>query len=140
MPDGCFVSSEHLNTTAFNSLHETCDITDWSWAFGYMLMASGDVHWADRIEQMTFNALPGVLTKDFKQVQYFSSANQVLCSDTACTTFAITRMSYRAAHETECCAGNVKPRDAELCHPHVDADGRRIGGHAVRAERGQHKR
>jgi hypothetical protein len=44
MPDGGIVSSESLGTTAFNSLHETCDITDWSWSFGYMLMASGDAH------------------------------------------------------------------------------------------------
>jgi uncharacterized protein len=107
MPDGGIVSSESLGTTAFNSLHETCDITDWSWSFGYMLMASGDAHWADRVEQMTFNALPGAVTKDFKQLQYFSSANQILASDTACPRIAMTRMSYRAAHETECCSGNV---------------------------------
>jgi hypothetical protein len=107
MPDGGIVSSESLGTTAFNSLHETCDITDWSWSFGYMLMASGDAHWADRVEQMIFNALPGAVTKDFKQLQYFSSANQILASDTACPRIAMTRMSYRAAHETECCAGNV---------------------------------
>jgi hypothetical protein len=107
MPDGGIVSSESLGTTAFNSLHETCDITDWSWSFGYMLMASGDAHWADRIEQMIFNALPGAVTKDFKQLQYFSSANQILASSTACPRIAPTRMSYRAAHETECCAGNV---------------------------------
>jgi hypothetical protein len=107
MPDGGIVSSESMSTTAFNSLHETCDITDWSWSFGYMLMASGDAHWADRIEQMIFNALPGAVTKDFKQLQYFSSANQILASDTACPRIAMTRMSYRAAHETECCAGNV---------------------------------
>ena len=72
-----------------------------------MLMASGDAHWADRIEQMTFNALPGVVTKDFKQLQYFSSPNQILCSSTACGHIAMTRMSYRAAHETPCCSGNV---------------------------------
>jgi hypothetical protein len=107
MPDGGIVSSESLGTTAFNSLHETCDITDWSWSFGYMLMASGDAHWADRVEQMIFNALPGAVTKDFKQLQYFSSANQILASDTACPRIAMTRMSYRAAHETECCTGNV---------------------------------
>jgi hypothetical protein len=88
-------------------LHETCDITDWSWSFGYLLMAGGDAHWADRIEQMTFNALPGAVTKDFKQLQYFSSANQILCSSTACPRLAPTRMSYRAAHETPCCSGNV---------------------------------
>ncbi len=96
-----------MDTTAFNSMHETCDITDWSWSLGYMLMASGDAHWADRIEQMTFNALPGAVTKDFKQLQYFSSPNQILCSSTACGHIAMTRMSYRAAHETPCCSGNV---------------------------------
>ncbi|HTR40339.1 MAG TPA: beta-L-arabinofuranosidase domain-containing protein [Pseudomonadales bacterium] len=115
MPDGGIVSSEHLGTTAFNSRHETCDISDWSWSFGYMLLASGDAHWADRIEQMIFNALPGVASKDFKQLQYFSAANQVLCSNTASSTkgqlagqtYGQARMSYRAAHDTECCAGNV---------------------------------
>ena len=107
MPDGGIVSSESLGTTAFNSLHETCDITDWSWSFGYLLMAGGEGHWADRIEQMIFNALPGAVTKDFKQLQYFSSPNQVLASDTACPRLAPTRMSYRAAHETQCCSGNV---------------------------------
>ncbi|MDB6016596.1 MAG: hypothetical protein JWR19_1085 [Pedosphaera sp.] len=107
MPDGGIVSSEALGTTAFNSLHETCDITDWSWSFGYLLMAGGEGHWADLIERTTFNALPGAVTKDFKQLQYFSSANQILASDTACRIFAPTRMSYRAAHDTECCSGNV---------------------------------
>ena len=107
MPDGGIVSSESLGTTAFNSLHETCDITDWSWSFGYMLLASGEGHWADLIERATFNALPGAMTKDFKQVQYFSGANQILCSSTACPRIAMTRMSYRAAHETPCCTGNV---------------------------------
>src|SRR5471032_309518 len=74
---------------------------------GYMLMAGGDGHWADRIEQTIFNALPGAVTKDFKQVQYFSSNNQIAATSTICPRIAQTRMSYRAAHETECCAGNV---------------------------------
>ncbi|MGD0796746.1 MAG: beta-L-arabinofuranosidase domain-containing protein [Acidobacteriaceae bacterium] len=107
MPDGGIVSSESMGTTAFNSMHETCDITDWSWSFGYMLMASGEGQWGDRIERATFNALPGAVTKDFRQLQYFSSANQVLASNTACPRIAMTRMSYRAAHDTECCTGNV---------------------------------
>jgi hypothetical protein len=107
MPDGGIVSSESIGPAAFNSLHETCDITDWSWSFGYMLMASGEGRWGDLIERATFNALPGVVTKDFKQVQYFSSANQLLASSTACPRIAMTRMSYRAGHETPCCSGNV---------------------------------
>jgi hypothetical protein len=107
MPDGGMVSSENLGTTAFNSLHESCDLTDWSWSIGYLLMAGGEAHWADLIERTTFNALPGAVTKDFKQLQYFSGANQILASNTACPRIAPTRMSYRAAHETECCSGNI---------------------------------
>jgi hypothetical protein len=107
MPDGGIVSSESIGPAVFNSLHETCDITDWSWSFGYMLMASGEGRFGDLIERATFNALPGVVTKDFKQVQYFSSANQVLATSTACPRIAMTRMSYRAGHETACCSGNV---------------------------------
>jgi uncharacterized protein len=107
MPDGGIVSSESLGTTAFNSLHETCDITDWSWSLGYVLLATGDAQFADLIERATFNALPGAVSKDFKQLQYFSSANQILASNTACPRIALTRLSYRAAHDTECCAGNV---------------------------------
>jgi hypothetical protein len=107
MPDGGMVNSESLGSVAFNSLHETCDLTDWPWSMGYLLMADGDAHWADVIEQTTFNALPGAVTKDFRQLQYFSSANQILASNTACPRIAPTRMSYRAAHDTECCSGNV---------------------------------
>ncbi len=107
MPDGGMVSSENLGPTAFNSLHETCDLTDWSWSIGYLFLAGGEAHWGDLVEQTTFNALPGAVTKDFRQLQYFSSANQILASNTACPRIAPTRMSYRAAHDTECCSGNI---------------------------------
>jgi hypothetical protein len=107
MPDGGMVSSESFGTPAFGSMHETCDLVDWSWGMGYMLMASGEGRWADAIEKVTFNALPGALTKDFRQVQYFSSPNQILASNTACTRIAPTRLTYRPAHDTPCCPGNV---------------------------------
>lgn len=108
MPDGGIVSSENLSTSAFDSLHESCDITDWSWSMGYCLMATGDTRWADIIERTIFNALPGALTKDFKQLQYFSGVNQVIATSLSNhKPFSSTRMSYRAAHDTECCAGNI---------------------------------
>jgi hypothetical protein len=106
MPDGTPVSSEDLGTAVFNSLHETCDISDWTWSMGYCLMATGDTQWADLIERAIFNALPGAVTKDFKQFQYFSCANQILATSTSSHN-NMTRMSYRAAHDTECCGGNV---------------------------------
>lgn len=107
MPDGGMVSSESLGTPAFGSLHETCDLVDWSWGMGYMLMAGGEGRWGDAIEKVAFNALPGSLSKDFRQVQYFSSPNQLLASNTACTRISPARLSYRPAHDTPCCPGNV---------------------------------
>jgi hypothetical protein len=108
MPDGGIVSSEHLGPAAFYSVHESCDITDWSWSLGYMFMATGEPRYADLIERTTFNALPGAVTKDFKQLQYFSAVNQmVIAATNSHTPHWPTRMTYRAAHDTECCAGNI---------------------------------
>jgi hypothetical protein len=108
MADGGIVSSEHLEPAAFYSVHESCDITDWSWSFGYMFMATGEPQFADLIERATFNALPGAVTKDFKQLQYFSAVNQIVIAATNSHTRRWpTRMTYRAAHDTECCAGNI---------------------------------
>ena len=92
-------------------IHETCDITDHMWSFGYLLMATGDAVWADRIERIFFNAAPGAVTEDFKAVQYFSSPNQVFASrKTGHPGFGevgLTRQAYRPGCDTECCAGNV---------------------------------
>ena len=108
MADGGIVSSEHLDRAAFYSVHESCDITDWSWSFGYLFMATGEARYADLVERTTFNALPGAVTKDFKQLQYFSAANQtVIAATNSHTPRWPTRMTYRAAHDTECCAGNI---------------------------------
>ena len=92
-------------------IHETCDITDQMWTFGYLLMATGDAVWADRIERIFFNAAPAAVTEDFKAVQYFSSPNQVFASrNTGHPGFGevgLTRQAYRPGCDTECCAGNV---------------------------------
>ncbi len=108
MADGGIVSAEHLEQVNFYSVHESCDITDWSWSFGYLFMATGDPQYADLIERTTFNALPGAVTKDFKQVQYFSAVNQTeIAATNSHTPHWPTRMTYRAAHDVECCPGNI---------------------------------
>lgn len=108
MPDGGIVSSEHLEPTAFYSVHESCDITDWSWSLGYLFMATGEARFADLIERATFNALPGAVTKNFRQLQYFSAVNQTeIAATNRHTPHWSTRMTYRAAHDVECCPGNI---------------------------------
>jgi DUF1680 family protein len=87
--------------------HETCDISDYTWSVGYLMMATGDAHWADHIEKAVFNAGLGAITKDFKAHQYFSTPNQIVAAHGIETVFNDSRTAYRPGHDTECCSGNV---------------------------------
>jgi hypothetical protein len=86
---------------------ETCDVSDYTWSVGYLLMASGDATWADHIEKAIFNAGFGCITKDFKAHQYFSAPNQVIVTDGICKRYNPNRLAYRPQHDVECCSGNV---------------------------------
>jgi uncharacterized protein len=110
LPDGVPSSNEFLAGKDPLNSHETCDITDYTWAVGYLLMATGDAAWADHIEKAVFNAGPGAVSKDFKNLQYFSSVNQVIATGNSNQNkffHGSTWMAYWPCHETECCAGNV---------------------------------
>lgn len=96
--------------------HETCDINDDIWGFGYLLMATGDAKWADRIERIYWNAGRACVTPDFRGSQYFSGPNQVYATEKSWPdNFGLkgmddimkTRIEYRPGTDTECCAGNV---------------------------------
>jgi hypothetical protein len=108
--DGVHSSSEHLEGKDPLDSHETCDIADYTWSVGYLLMATGNAQYADKIERACFNAAPGAVTSDFKALQYFSCPNQVLATGTSNHTPYFrghTWMSYRPNPGTECCTGNV---------------------------------
>lgn len=110
LPDGIPSSNEFLAGKDPLQSHETCDITDYTWTAGYLLMITGDGRWADKLERAVFNAGPGAVSKDFKNLQYFSSVNQVIATGNSNhNKFAhgSTWMAYWPCHETECCAGNV---------------------------------
>ncbi len=110
LADGLHSCSEHIRGKGARDMHETCDITDYTWALGYLLQATGEARYADRIEQVIFNALPGAITKDFRALQYFSCPNQVLATSTSNHNLfmhGLNWMSYRPDHEVQCCPGNV---------------------------------
>ena len=114
LPDGVPSSNEFLAGRDPLQSHETCDISDYTWSIGYLLMATGDATWADRIERAVFNAGAGCVSKDFKNLQYFSSVNQVVATGSSDhnhgsvkSAYGTTWMAYRPCHEVECCAGNV---------------------------------
>jgi hypothetical protein len=110
--DGIPSTSEYFRTTTAIDSHETCDIADHTWTWGYMLMATGEARWADNVERAVFNAAPGVLRKDWKALQYFSSPNQFLAtldSDQNMMEHGGRKMAFQPnpGERTACCAGDV---------------------------------
>jgi hypothetical protein len=115
--DGIPSTSEWYRTTTSLDSHETCDITDHTWAWGYMLMATGDGIWGDRIERACFNAGFGAIKKDWKALQYFSCPNQFLATLNSDHNFPDRdsdlrggrQMAYQPnpGQKTACCGGNV---------------------------------
>ncbi|MBN1315523.1 MAG: glycoside hydrolase family 127 protein [Anaerolineales bacterium] len=107
--DGIPSSNEFLNGKAPRSVHETCVIADYCWTAARMLLATGEVVWADKIERACFNAAMGAVTKDFRAHQYFSSPNQFILTEKSShmpwedPAF----VCYQPGHSTECCTGNV---------------------------------
>lgn len=108
--DGIPSSSEHLRGKDPLDSHETCVIADYTWSAGYLLLATGDAAYADKIERACFNAAPGAIRKDFKALQYFSCPNQVV-ADHSSNHNEFSRglkwMSFRPNPGTECCPGQV---------------------------------
>lgn len=110
--DGIPSTSEWFRTRTSLDSHETCDIVDHTWGWGYMLQATGDGLWGDRIERACFNAGPGAIRSDWKALQYFSCPNQFLAterSDHNVMEHGGYMMAYQPnpGRRTACCGGNV---------------------------------
>lgn len=110
LADGVHSSSERLCGRDPLASHETCDIADYTWALGYLLMATGEAKYADGIEKACFNAAPGAVRSDFRALQYFSCPNQTIASSNSNHNIyhrGEKWMSYRPNPGTECCPGEV---------------------------------
>ena len=108
--DGVVSSTERLCGRDPLASHETCDIADYTWSVGWLLMATGKAEYADKIERACFNAAPGAVRSDFKGLQYFSCPNQVVSMRTSNHNEFFRGsewMLYRPNPGTECCPGEV---------------------------------
>ncbi len=110
--DGAPSTTEWYRTRTSIDSHETCCIVDHTWTWGFLLQATGDGVWADRIERACYNAAPGAIKNDWRAVQYFSSPNQfvaTLNSDQNVMEHGGYMMAYQPnpGKATACCGGNV---------------------------------
>jgi DUF1680 family protein len=116
-------STEYLAGTTARDAHETCDLADFPWSWSYLMMATGDGMYGDRMERTLFNAVPGAIRKDWKALQYYSSPNQFLATAHSDhlgllrgTSYAdikdyryMQRMSFRPSpgYNIVCCPANL---------------------------------
>lgn len=110
LADGVPSGNEVHDWNRSNGVHETCNISDAQWMLGYFLQATGDARWADLMERICFNAALGVVTHDFRALQYYASPNQVVArenSNPCIFVGGVDRMAYRIAHAPACCNGNM---------------------------------
>ena len=117
LPDGTPSTSENLAGTSFLDGHETCDIVEFNLSWGYLLMATGEGEYGDRIERALFNAGMGAVRKDWTGFQYISCPNQLHLARNSCqvghkgTAAALygPNSDHRPEYKfiTACCAGNV---------------------------------
>jgi hypothetical protein len=111
LADGLHSGAEAMSGCDPLESHETCNITDYTWSLGHLLQITGDAHFADQIERIIFNALPGTITKDFKALQYFSCPNQLVATNESNhnpMSRGDNRMAYRPGHAVQCCTGNAQ--------------------------------
>jgi len=110
-PSGVPSSNEFLSGRDPLQGFETCVTADLLWSLGYFVKADGAVRFADRMEKIAYNALPGAVTKDFTGLQYLSTTNQVVSTPFSNHShFQYGESSwrqYKPKHFPQCCPGNV---------------------------------
>jgi uncharacterized protein len=80
MPNGVHSGDEHYAGTNPSQGTELCAVVEGMFSVEHLLAIAGDPSLSDRLEKMTFNALPGTFDGDMWAHQYDQQPNQVLCS------------------------------------------------------------
>lgn len=76
---GIFTGDEHLAGKNPSQGTELCAVVEYMFSLEKLIELLGDTSFADRLEKITFNALPATFSPDMWAHQYDQQANQVLC-------------------------------------------------------------
>jgi hypothetical protein len=79
-PNGMFTADEHYAGRDPSEGTELCAVVEAMFSLEQALAVRGGVELADRLERISYNALPATLSPDIWAHQYDQQANQVLCS------------------------------------------------------------
>jgi DUF1680 family protein len=76
LPNGAFSADEDLHGNLPTQGSELCAIVETMFSLEQDIAISGDTHYMDALERITFNALPAQTTDDYNNKQYFQVVNQ----------------------------------------------------------------
>ena len=79
-PTGIFTCDEHLAGRSPSQGTELCTIVEAMYSLEVVAAILGDARLGDRLEMLTFNALPATFKKDMTAHQYDQQSNQVVCT------------------------------------------------------------
>ncbi|MBR3642333.1 MAG: glycoside hydrolase family 127 protein, partial [Parasporobacterium sp.] len=80
IPAGHFSGDECLAGRDPRQGTELCGVVEAMYSCEWLLALSGDDEWADRLERLSFNALPAAISEDMWTHQYDQLTNQVQCA------------------------------------------------------------
>lgn len=80
LPSGIFSADEHYAGTGLSQGTELCTVVEAMFSLETDLSILGDAALGDRLEKITYNALPATISADFWAHQYDQQPNQVMCS------------------------------------------------------------
>jgi len=106
---GMFSCDEHLAGTSPSQGSELCAVVEYMFSLEVLLATLGDPALADRLELLTYNALPATLTPDMWARQYDQQVNQVQCrvdADRVYTSNGSDSNIYGLEPHFGCCTPN----------------------------------
>lgn len=77
---GMWSGDEHLMGTNPSQGTEFCSVNEFMFSLETMIRTFEDVSYADRLEKLAYNAIPGTMNKDMTAHQYDQQPNQVLAT------------------------------------------------------------
>jgi uncharacterized protein len=80
LPNGMPSGDEHYAGKNPSQGVELCAVVEAMFSLEHSIAVLGDVALADRLEKITYNALPGTLTADMWAHQYDQQPNQIMCN------------------------------------------------------------
>lgn len=104
---GMFTGDEHLSGLNPSQGTELCSVVEYMYSLETLTSFFGGTAWADRLESLAFNNLPGTFTPDMWAHQYNQQANQVQCTvEKRDWTNSEDANIFGLAPNYKCCTGN----------------------------------